>query len=439
MHVDRARFDLRRRLAGAGVYYGWVIVGACFLSALITWGTIFSFGVFFDHIESEFGLSHANTSIIFSLQSVVMYDSAAVLGFVIDRHGARRLLLLATGLVVVGLLGVSQLPTALGVTLSYGVVAAVGFGIIFVVSYVTPVRWFDRRRGLAVGIATAGAGIGTFVVPPISELLITRVGWRVAYAVLTIGFLVVLLLAVLVLADRPGDLGIEVSTEPDPETIERPPVGDDWRSQVRDVLYTGRSPAFVAIFLAYLCLSATMFVLLVNIVEYTTSIGLGRSVGIAALGVLGAMNATAKFVGGSVVDRIGGPSTVAASGVLQATGICVLLFVPHPLAVLGAAVVFGFGWGMWIGFLAPLLAGLFGTLSINALFGLTAIAFGISGLLGPYAAGIGFDTLGTFRPVFLVTGGLSLVGAGLVLLSERFANATPRRASDTYVDGPGPR
>jgi MFS family permease len=148
-------------------------------------------------------------------------------------------------------------------------------------------------------------------------------------------------------------------------------------------------------------------------------VGLGRGVGVLAISVTGAMNVAGKLVGGAVSDRVGRPPTVASSGLFMAVGIGLLLGVPEPSGVLIAAMIFGFGWGIQIGLLAPLVADLFGTLSINALLGLMLGTAAIAGSLGPYLAGLTFDRFGTYRPAFLVAAVISLIASVLVLFAAR--------------------
>ncbi|MDX1746653.1 MAG: MFS transporter, partial [Halobacteriales archaeon] len=334
---------VRHRLANGPLYYGWVVVGACFAIHVITWGTVWSFGVFFAFLVEEFGLSNANTSIVFSLQAIVTFGSAAGLGLVIDRYGSRRLLVLATVLITVGLLGVSRLPSFLGVMVSYSLVAALGFGIAAIIAYVAPVRWFERRRGLATGIATAGAGVGILVVSPLVEWAIGQIGWRATYAGLTAGFVILFGFAILVFADRPRDVGSDPSAEFTDGAPDTDPVEADWQSQVEVIAGIARSRTFVLVILAYLFLSAPMAALLVNAVEYTTSVGIGRATGVLAIGVLGAMNVVGKVAGGPVVDRFGPARTIAASGVFEAVGLAVVLAVPSPEGVVVGVVIFGFG------------------------------------------------------------------------------------------------
>ncbi|MFC7008341.1 MFS transporter [Halalkalicoccus salilacus] len=87
--------------------------------------------------------------------------------------------------------------------LAYGVVTGLGMSVLFVVSYATVPRWFDRRQGLAGGLASAGLGAGMLVVAPAADALIERVGWRSALLVLAAGVAVVMLVAVAAIRDEP--------------------------------------------------------------------------------------------------------------------------------------------------------------------------------------------------------------------------------------------
>ena len=420
---------LRHRLANGPLYYGWVVVGACFIISVITWGTVWSFGVFFGYIVEEFGLSHANTSIIFSLQSFITLAGAAVFGFVIDRYGTRRLLLLAAGLVVLGLFGVSQLGSFAGVLVSYGLVVAAGFAIVSVIEKATPSRWFDRRRGFATGIAGAGAGVGIILFPPILEGLIQEVGWRGAYGSLLLAFLASYVVAAVFISDRPTDLDLDPSEEFPDGLPEQASPRTEWRSQVEDVLVVARRPAFGLVFVAVFCLSTAVFTMMVNIVEFTTNVGLGREIGVLAISVIGAMNVVGKVVGGRASDRIGRPITYTSAGLFMGVGLALLLGVSGPVGVLAAAVVFGFGWGINIGLLAPTIADLFGTLSINALVGVVFGTIAVSGSLVPYVTGLAFDLFGTYRPAFLGAVVISVTGSGLVLIAVRIESRTSPKSS----------
>ena len=236
-------------------------------------------------------------------------------------------------------------------------------------------------------------------------------------------FVIVLVAAGVVIADRPTDLDIDPGAEFPEGFLNRPSSAVGVRTQFTDIASLARSPLFGVTFLMVVCFAAPVGLLNVTIVEYTTDVGLGRRIGVLALSVIGGMHIAGKFIGGGVSDRMGRPRTIASGGTLMAVGIAVLLLIHSPWAVIVAAVVFGFGWGVWTGLLAPLIADLFGTLSINALFGITTIAFAISNSVAPYLAGVGFDTFGSFAPAFAIAGAIGVAGGGLVLLA---VEDTPR-------------
>src|SRR5256886_16804509 len=92
--------------------------------------------------------------------------------------------------------------------LLYGLVAALGMGTAYVPCNTTVVKWFVARRGLAVGLASSGASVGTFALPPLAQLLVTGVGWRTAYVVFGIGIAVLLTLVAQVMRRDPESLGL---------------------------------------------------------------------------------------------------------------------------------------------------------------------------------------------------------------------------------------
>ena len=153
--------------------------------------------------------------------------------------------------------------------------------------------------------------------------------------------------------------------------------------------------------------------------EFASEVGIGREIGVFAISVIGAMNVVGKLVGGRASDRIGRPVTYASAGLFMAIGLALLLGVSGRVGILAAAVVFGVGWGINIGLMAPTVADLFGTLDINALVGLVLGTVAVSGSIVPYLTGFAFDLFGTYRPAFLVAMVVSLIGSGLVMTAVR--------------------
>lgn len=415
--VTDIRNRVRVRLLESDRYYGWYVVVGCFALSLMTAGTMFSFSVFLGPVIAEFDQTYANTSLVFSIQSFVTFSGAAVLGFAVDRYGLRRLLVLAGGLLSVGLIGASQSPSFYWVLVSYSVVAAAGMGITFVVAYTTPPRWFERRRSLATGVAVSGWGIGIVAMPPFVELLIGMLGWQATYLVLAGLFLVAIGIAVLLLADRPSALGVDTTEEF--ETASAANGGQaqsqSVRAQLKTTLTTVMTPLFGVVFAALLLMFVPANAVLVYLVDFAEAAGVTRRVGVVAVSVLGGMNVVAKFTVGWAADRIGTDRMMAVCVVLMCVPTLLLVVIPTPASVLLLSAVFGFGYGGTAALMSPLVANLFGTDDLSTLFGLTAIGFAIAGVSVPYAVGRGLDAFGSYDVPFAAAAVIGLVSAALFL------------------------
>ena len=163
------------------MYYRWVIVFACFTISITGYGTYFSVTLFYTHIINEFGWSNSLVSGSVSL-GLIMYGVFALrMGWCADRFGPRITMIVA-GFFVGG-------GTYLGLYISepwhlyalYGGITAIGMGGAWAPLVATISRWFEKQRGLAIGIGSIGGGIGTLFYAPLTEYLIQELGWRLAY------------------------------------------------------------------------------------------------------------------------------------------------------------------------------------------------------------------------------------------------------------------
>ncbi|WP_241430880.1 MFS transporter [Natronolimnohabitans innermongolicus] len=404
----------QRRLLESDRYYGWYVVVGCFALSLMTAGTMFSFSVFLGPVLAEFDQTYASTSLLFSIQSLVTFTGAAVLGFAMDRYGVQRLLLVAAGLIALGLLGASRAPSFYWVVASYSVVAAAGMGITFVVAYTTPPRWFERRRSLATGVAVSGWGVGIVAMPPFVESVIGQLGWQATYLVLGGLFAVAIAIAFVLLADRPSAIGAETGEE----FVTRQPAangGRSVRSQLDATLETMLTPLFAVVFLALLVVFIPANAVLVYVVDFAEAAGLTREIGVIALSLIGVMNVVAKFTAGWAADAIGTDRMLAACTGLMCVALLAMVAVPTPATLLALSAVFGFGYGGIAALMSPLVANLFGTDDLGTLFGLTCIGFAVAGVAAPYAVGVGVDRFGSYDVPFAAAAVIGLISAAFFL------------------------
>ncbi|KAJ8969652.1 hypothetical protein NQ314_001654 [Rhamnusium bicolor] len=160
--------------------WGWVIVVASFMCNMIVDGIIFSFGTFLVDIATDFSVSKAQVTLVGSLMSGFYLIAGPFASAIANRYGFRLVAILGS-LMGAAAFAISYFSTSVTfLCISYGILGGVGFGFIYVPSVITIGFYFERWRALATGIAVCGSGIGTFLFAPLSETLITKLGWRSA-------------------------------------------------------------------------------------------------------------------------------------------------------------------------------------------------------------------------------------------------------------------
>ena len=426
---------MRDRLADGDVYYGWVVVAACFVAALAVFGTSYSFGVFFDRMLASFDATRAELSLVFGVQTFVLYVGAAAVGGPVERYGVRRSLAAGAVLLGVGLAGASRSTTFPELVASYGVVTALGLSLVYVVAYATVPRWFGRRRGFANGVATSGLGVGLVVVPPAASALVAAFGWRTAFLVLAAGLVTALLAAAAVLADDPAEVDADTSGEfpggrgvadgadsrgdGDGTAGASAPADNGDADDLHDVASVVRSPPFLLVLVGWVGIYASLYVVMGHLVLYVIDAGMAKHVGVLAISVVGASTSLARLGVGYLSDRVGRVRVFAACGGLMGALLLCLPAASAPAAVWAFAALYGVGYGGAGALLSPLAADLFGERDLRTLYGVLSLAFAAAGLLAPYLASLGYESFGGYAPVFAVTGAVGVAGAGGVAAAGR--------------------
>src|SRR3954468_18990638 len=200
---------LSAALARKNIHYGWVMVGVTFLTALISAGTVGAPGIFIVPLQHEFGWSTAELSSALSIRFVLFGLMAPFAAALLNRYGLRNVTLSAL-LIVASALVVSLAMTKVWqLMLLWGVVIGIGTGMTALVLGATvAARWFSARRGLVVGILTASVATGQLIFLPLLASLTESLGWRTALGLMCMMLGVAATAVLLVMRDRPGDLGL---------------------------------------------------------------------------------------------------------------------------------------------------------------------------------------------------------------------------------------
>jgi MFS transporter, OFA family, oxalate/formate antiporter len=401
------------------LYHGWIIVGGAFVVLLLAYGTQYAFGVFFAALLAEFHWSRASLSGAFSLYTLVYSAFGLVTGRLTDRYGPRAVVASGGVLLGAGLAGMSVVTALWQPYVLYGAVAALGMSTAYVPCNATVVRWFVRRRGLAVGVASAGGSVGTFVLPPVAHWLVSALGWRDAYLVFGAAIFLALTGVACVMQRDPESLGLR----PDgaaPATSAGPFGG--WT-----VSEAVRLRQFWVIFSVFGLTWTAIFIPLVHLVPLARDLGIEPLRAATLVSALGIAAVAGRLAMGWLSDRVGRRAILAAALAAQAVSFVALGRAATLPALAGATLLFGFSYGTVSVLFPAMVADFFGRAHAGSLVGLIFGLAGPTAALGPFGAGWIYDRLGSYAVACWISAAVNL--AALAVLA--FARAPRARAAES--------
>ena len=402
-------------------FYGWVVVAVTFVTMAIGVNARTAFSLFFPPILTEFGWEQGVTAGAFSFGFVVSAAVSPLIGRLMDRGGPRAVMELGIALMGAGLLlaPLTREPWHLYVTIG----VMVGAGSVCLgysgFSLFLP-NWFVRRRGLAIGVAFAGVGIGSVTLLPWVQHVIEVSGWRSACTAIGLMVLIVLAPINLLLRKRPEDIGLRPDGEAAELAMSAAPVsnitivdpvwaGIEWT--LRRAVATSR---FWWLALGYFCFLYIWYAVQVHQTKFLLDIGFSPSVGDRALGLVSLLGIPGQIVLGHASDRIGREAIWAISSLGFAicfASLVALKYVPSLLLVyimVFAQGALGYGLTSIMGavvleiFQGPHYGSIFGSIMLMALAG---------GAAGPWVTGLLHDWTGSYTTAFTIGIAVSFLSA----------------------------
>jgi len=402
------------------VFYGWMIVAASLVIFSTLIGIRVTFGVFFKSLEFEFDITRAAISSIFSVHMVIYAIFAIITGWALDRYGPRIIVSFMGIFTGLSLLITSQVTSVWQMYLSYSLLLAIGMGGFIPLLMAVIPRWFDKKRGLALGIATSGFGLGPVIMAPFAAYLIANLGWRNTYIVLAVIAVIVVLSLARVFRREPGEIGalpdgIKRDTHAIGPMVDVPSIELDGLS----LLQTLRRKKFWLMFCMWFFLASSNNLISTHIIPYATDVGISTIEAATIFSIMGGVQILSRLIFGRIAD-VAGSRIPAVISALFGAGALLWLIWSHDLMMLYLfAIFFGLAWGgLGVNILA-LSSELFESPNLGAIFGALEIGFALGGAAGPLLGGIIFDTTGSYTMAFVAGATAMLIMALLVILTKR--------------------
>ena len=415
-------------LGRRGIHFGWVVAALAFLTMLSTSAAISLPGAMLQPLGREFGWNTEQISSALALRFALFGLMGPFAAILMERYGLRNVVCVALSLIAASLSLATAMHQFWQLVLLWGLVLGTGSGMTaLVLGAVVANRWFDKRRGLVIGLLTASNATGQLIFLPFAAWLIERFGWRAAVVPVCLSCALVGMLAFFLMRSRPGDVGLaaygaeHADTAPPPPTPARMTFGEPFR-----ILGTvARNRTFwILCGTFFICGLSTNGLVQTHFISLCGDYGLSAVPAASVLAMMGAFDLVGTILSGWLSDRYDNRKLLFWYYGLRGLS---LFWLPHSEFTLYGLSTFAMFYGLdWVATVPPtvkLAGSAFGKERAGMVFGWIFASHQIGAAVAAYGAGFVRTILLTYNPALYAAGGACLVAALIVLAIRRPAKA----------------
>ena len=415
-------------------------------------------GLWFVALENTFGWTRTQLSLAFAFTRVEGGILGPIEGYLTDRFGTRRLVMIGMTIMGFGWILFSQVRDARDVPIlrdipidslpgflqpvippltfyAIYIIIALGQGLGSWLPLMTMLNnWFDRRRAMAMGLSNSTSRLGTLLMIPAIAWAIDpdfeRVGWRTTVVIIGVAILLVNLPLASLIRNRPEDHGLlpdgdrpsaragrsaaaRASESADPSAPAPPTTDFTWRQALR-------APAFWLISVGHGFTSMVLIAMMAHLAPMMSDQGYSLQTSAFVITGYTLVSMVFQIVGGYVGDRVPKRFALFVFTWIQASGVFLLTFGPTSLVVAyGFALLFGIGFGGRNPLTVSIRGEYFGRSSFGKIMGLSQVPMNLLLLTAPVFAGVVRDVTNEYTIAFAVLASLNMVGGVMFLLASK--------------------
>jgi MFS family permease len=404
--------------AARRLHPAWIVLSALTFCMLASTGVRSVFGVYIKPMEAEMHWSRGGLSNAAALGLLLLGATAPFAGRLADRWGAARVIVLALALLGVGSIASAFVTSLWQLFVTAGVLMGIGAGgAALSTGSAIVTRWFDKNRGIALGVAAGGMSAGQLIFVPLASMLTYSFGWRASFLWLGLALLAVVVpIGLWLLRDTPEEQGLR-------------PVGATGPTQTAADIATARHAERVSVVdaaqtLPFWLLMGSFFVcgytsngmVLTHFMPHALEHNFTAMQASAALGVMGAMNMIGTIGSGWLCDRLGRRGPLAVYYFVRGVSLVFLLYVWNVPSLHIWAALFGLNYISTVPPTTALTANIYGRFSVGELSGWIFFAHQVGSALGAAGAGWIFELTGSYAPAFVSAAVMAFLAAGMALM-----------------------
>ena len=396
----------------------WIVLAALTLCMLASTGVRSVFGVYIKPMEADMHWSRGGLSNAAALGLLLLGATAPFAGRLADRWGPARVILLSLMLLGVGSIASSFVASLWQLYITAGVVMAVGAGgAALSTGSAIVTRWFDKHRGIAMGLTAGGMSAGQLIFVPLASMLTYTYGWRSSFLWLGVGLLALIVpVGLWLLRDTPEERGLRPvgATGPTQTVADIAAAKRAHRVSVTEAAQT--LPFWLLMGSFFVCGYTSNGMVLTHFMPHALEHNFTAMQASGALGVMGAMNMIGTMGSGWLCDRFGRRGPLAVYYFVRGLSLIFLLYVWDVPSLHLWAALFGLNYISTVPPTTTLTANIYGRFSVGELSGWIFFAHQVGSALGAAGAGWIFELTGSYGPAFVSAAVMAFLAAGMALM-----------------------
>jgi sugar phosphate permease len=402
-------------------YYGWFVVGLCFLTTLTSAGVRSSPSVLIHPLEGEFGWSRTLIASALSMNLLLFGVAAPISGYLIDRYGPRKVMLGSLLLLIAGVSGTIFMTQFWQFFLVWGIIVGLGAGGVgSVLTATVGNRWFVAKRGLALGILGSASSTGQIIFLPFFMAMIAYAGWRMGSMTLIAVAMILLPLIYFFMRDDPSAVGLEPYGANDPKAAVAGGAASLRGMPAKNATITAKQvlshPTFWLLCGSFFVCGGTANGLIgTHLIPHEIEMGIPEVAAASILGIMGALNMVGTIFSGWMIDRVQPQKWLALVYALRGVSLLLLPFVKDFNGLILFAVIYGLDWFATVPPSMAITADTFGKQNVGKVYGWIFMSHQIGAAIMASTAAAMRDYLGEYNTAFLSAGFIAMIAAGLVL------------------------